>query len=158
MGALISAIFVVNSYIQTNKVFLLSQRPSLLIQVQGQHIQINAQNNEPVPHTFVHYSNTSQNDFDDLTIVLKLQASNRIIDLADLFKPKMFMAAPDKRHRKFETLALLSQRGVDIESETRTGNQVLLSTGYTFTFNYKLEEKKGPVYKWNGQIRNWELE
>jgi hypothetical protein len=69
----------------------------------------------------------------------------------------MFMAAHDQRHRRIETLTFLSKRGVDINNETASGNQVLLSTSYTFTFNKKLEERKGPEYKWNGQIQHWEL-
>lgn len=157
LGVLISATFIVYSYIQTNRTFLLGQKPSLLIQVKSEHLQPNPQTQGVVPFTFIHYTNTSQNEFNDLTLIVKLRLSNRDVDLSDLFKPKMFMAAHDQRHRRIETLTFLSKRGVDITNETASGNQVLLSTSYTFTFNKKFEERKGPEYKWNGQIQHWEL-
>ena len=157
LGALISATFVVYSYMQTNRAFLLGLRPFLLIQVKSEHLQPNPQTQGVVPFTFIHYTNTSQNEFNDLTLFVKLRVTNRDVDLSDLFKPKMFMAAHDQRHRRFETLAFLSKRGVDINNETASGNQVILSTYYTYTFNNKIEERKGPEYKWNGQIQHWEL-
>ena len=157
LGALISATFVVYSYIQTNRAFLLGQKPFLLIQVKSEHLQPNPQTQGVVPFTFIDYTNTSQNEFNDLTLFVKLRVANRDVDISDLFKPKMFMAAHDQRHRRFETLSFLSERGIDINNETASGNQVILSTHYTFTFNNKLEERKGPEYKWNGQIQHWEL-
>ncbi|MEW6672623.1 MAG: hypothetical protein AB1427_13030 [Thermodesulfobacteriota bacterium] len=157
LGVLISATFIVYSYIQTNQIFLLGQKPSLLIQVESQHLQPNPQTQSVVPFTIIHYTNTSQNEFTDLTLIVKLRISNRDIDLSDLFKPKMFMASRDQRNKRFETLAFLSKRGVDINNETAYGNQVLLIISYTFTFNKELEERNGPEYKWNGQIQHWEL-
>lgn len=157
LGALISATFVVYSYLQTNSIFLLGQRPSLLVQIVSEHLQASPQAQSPVPFTFIHYTNTTLNEFNDLTISLKLKLSNREVDLSDLFKPRMFMAGHDKRHRRFETLAFLSSRGIDINEETASGNQVTLFPSYTFTFNNKLEERKGPEYKWNSGIQHWEL-
>jgi hypothetical protein len=157
LGALISATFVVYSYLQTNNIFVLGQRPSLLIQITSEHCQPNPQAKNKVPFTFIDYTNTTVNEFTDLTITMNLRLSNREIDLSDLFKPKMFMAGHDKRHRRFETIAFLSSRGIDLNKEIATGNQVILSPSYTFTFNKKLEERMGPEYKWNSEIQHWEL-
>ncbi len=157
LGALISATFVVYSYLQTNRIFLLGQRPSLLIQVKSEHLKPTPQSESSAPFTFIHYTNTTSNEFADLIIFVKLKLPSREIDLSDLFKPKMFMAGHDQRHRRFETLSFLASRGVDINKETTSGNQVILSPSYTFTFNGKLEERKGPEYKWNSGIQHWEL-
>ena len=157
LGALISATFVVYSYLQTNRMFLLGQKPSLLIQVKSEHLKPTPQSESLVPFTFIHYTNTSSNEFADLTVLVKLKLPSREVDLSDLFKQKMFMAGHDQRHRRFETLDFLSSRGVDINKETASGNQVMLSPSYTFTFNKKLEERKGPEYKWNSGIQHWEL-
>jgi len=157
LGALISATFVVYSYLQTNRIFLLGQRPSLLIQVTSDHLNPTPQSENTVPFTFIHYTNTTSNEFDDLTILVKLRIGTREIDLSDLFKPNMFMAGHDKRHRRFETLSFLASHGADINKEITSGNQVILSLSYTFTFNSKLEERKGPEYKWNSEIQEWEL-
>jgi hypothetical protein len=157
LGALISATFVVYSYLQTNRIFLLGQRPSLLIQVTSEQLIPIPQSKNSVPFTTIHYTNTTSNEFDDLTILVKLTLGSREIDLSDLFKPKMFMAAYDQRHRQFETLSFLASHGVDINKEITSGNQVMLSLSYTFTFNSKLEERKGPEYKWNYEIQRWEL-
>jgi len=137
--------------------FLLGQRPSLLIQVKSEHNKATPQSENSVPVTCIHYNNTTANEFTDLTVLVKLKLSSREIDLSDLFKPKIFMAGHDVRYRRFETLSFLSSRGIDINKETTSGNQVILSPSYNFTFNKKLEERKGPEYKWNSEIQYWEL-
>lgn len=157
MGGLISATFIVYSYIQTNKAFIHSQRPFLLIQVVCKDLAPNPQSQTLVPYTFIHYINTSGNEFNDLTMVIKIRVGGREMDISDLFTPKMFMAARDRRHRKFDTLSFLSQRGIDINSEAIAGNPVILSTGYKFSFSNKPEVRKGPEYKWNPQIQHWEI-
>lgn len=157
LGALVSATFVVYSYLQTNRIFLLGQRPSLLIQVTSENLKPTPQSESLVPFTFIRYTNTTSNEFVDLTVLVKLKLPSQEVDLSDLFKPKMFMAGHDQRHRRFETLDCLSSRGVDINKETTSGNQVILSPSYTFTFNRKLEERKGPEYKWNYGTQHWEL-
>ena len=156
LGTLISATFIVYSYMQTNKAFMLSQKPFLLIQVVSEHLQPDPQA-QPIPFTIIHYTNTSQNEFVDLTIFVKIHVSNRVVDISDLFRTKMFMAAHDQRNRRFETLSFLSTRGLDINAETASGNQVILSTHYTFNFSNKLEMRQGPEYKWNSQIKHWEI-
>jgi hypothetical protein len=157
LGVLVSATFVVYSYALTNETYLKSQKPSLLIQVKSEHLQPNPQTQSTSPFTFIHYKNTSQNEFEDLTIYVKLYVGNRELDLSDLFRPKMFMAAHDQRHRRFETVPFILRRGIDINSETAAGNQVILSTSYFYTYNKKREDRKGPEYKWNAQIQHWEL-
>ena len=54
MGGLISATFIVYSYIQTNKTFIHSQKPFLLIQVVCKHLAPNPQSQTLVPYTFIH--------------------------------------------------------------------------------------------------------
>lgn len=156
MGGLISATFVVFSYIQTNKAFMDSKKPFLLIKVKSEHLPPGPQQ-PPIPFTFIHYTNTSGNEFTDLTIKLKVEAGNSTIDISDLFSPKMFMAAHDPRNRRFETETFIAQHGLDINAEAQLGNPVILSTSYQFSFNKRIEERKGPNYKWNPQIRHWEI-
>lgn len=156
MGGLISATFVVYSYVQTNKAFIDSKKPSLLIQVKSEH-QSPGPQQPPIPFTFIHYKNTSPNEFTDLTIRLKVEVGSRTIDISDLFSPKMFMAAHDPRNRRFETVTFFAIRGIDINAEAQSGNPVILSTGYQFSFNKRLEEREGPNYKWNPQIQHWEI-
>jgi hypothetical protein len=157
LGVLISATFIVYSYIITNEAYIRNQKPFLLIQVKSEHLRPNPQIQSLVPFTFINYTNTSKNEFEDLTLDVKLNVGNREVDLSDLFKPKMFMAAQDQRHRRFETIPFIAQRGIDINAEAAAGNQLVLSTSYSYTFTKKLEERKGPEYKWNAQIQHWEL-
>ena len=155
LGALISVTFVVYIYIQTNRVLLIGQKPCLLIQIQNKKLQTNSQQKDVVPITSINYSNTSQNEFNDLTLYVKLQVRNRKWDISDLFTPNMFMAAQDRRQRNFKTLSYFYKRGIDINKATAYGYQVILSTHYTFTFNNKLEERQGPEYKWNSRKQLW---
>lgn len=153
LGALISATFVVYIYIQTNRVFLIGQKPFLLIQIQSKKLQTNPHG--VVSVTSINFTNTSQNEFNDLTLYVKLQVRNRKWDISDLFTPNMFMAAQDRKQKNFKTLPYLSKRGLNINKATAFGYQVLLSTYYTFTFNNKLEDRQGPEYKWNSRKQLW---
>lgn len=155
LGALISATFVVYIYIQTNRVFLIGQKPFLLIQIQSKKLQTNPQGFVSV--TSINYMNTSQNEFNNLTLYVKLQVRNRKWDISDLFTPNMFMAAQDQRQKNFKTLSYLSKRGIDINKATAFGYQVILYTNYTFTFNNKLEDRQGPEYIWNSRKQLWVL-
>jgi len=156
LGGLISATFVVYGYIQTNKAFLFSLKPSLLIRVVSEHLP-NSQQTKQVPYTFIHYANTSNNEFVNLTMEIKLKIGTREIDLSDLFKPKMSMAAQDTRQNRIETFDILGQRGIDINREVQAGNAAILKTGYRFTFNGKEEKRAGAEYKWNAGISHWEI-
>ncbi len=147
LGGLVSATFVVYSYMQTNKSFLLGLKPSLLIQV------VTGDDD----YSFINYSNTSNNEFTDLTMVINLKIGNREIDLSDLFKPKMSMAAHDVRHKQINTCELLKERGIDLNKEVNMGNNAVLTTAYSYTFNKKLEKRNGAEYKWNAENQRWEL-
>lgn len=144
LGAFISAVFLIYSSLIDSSAFLLSQKPSLLIQV----LEITQD-----PQTCIMYRNTTKNEFNDLTIIVKLKFSGKEVDISDLFTPKMFMASEDSRTRRFETRTFLSQRGVEIDKE----DQVRLTTHYTFTFNNKFEERNGPEYLWNSQTQTWDI-
>lgn len=147
LGGFISATFVIYSYIQTNKAFLIGLKPSLLIQVASENNQT----------TLIHYTNTSNNEFIDLTIVLDLKIGNKKINLNDLFKAKMSMAAHDKRHKRINTCNEVNQRGIDLNKEVNSGNNAILITSYTYSFNEKIETRIGAEYKWNISIQQWEL-
>lgn len=157
LGALISATFVVYIYIQTNRVFLIGQKPCLLIQIQNKKLQTNPQQKGVVSVTSITITNTSQNEFNDLTLYVNLQVWKKKLDISDLFTPNMFIAAQDRRQMNFKTLSYLSKRGMEIKQATVNGYSVILSTHYTFTFNNKLEERQGPDYKWNSQKELWSL-
>lgn len=99
LGGCISATFVICSYVHTNYAFTLSIKPSLLIQVTN--INKNTTPPSDIPITIINYINTTKNEFTDLTLNIKVCVGNKEVDISNLFRPKMFMAAHDSRNRKF---------------------------------------------------------
>ena len=156
-GVLISAIFVVYSYLQTNFAFIESQRPSLLIQVESVRQKSSSRPKSFTPITIIHYKNTTKNEFKDLTLNITVSIASRKRNISNLFSKKMFMAGSDARYGRFKTLSFLSKRGIDANTETRAGKPVVLMTGYNYTFNNKLEKRKGPEYKWDADGQWWRL-
>ncbi len=138
IAASISASFVIHSYILTNRTFVDSRRPALLLQiVEGQ------------PRTRVHYENRSGNPFRDLTIKMSLKAGPVSIDLGDLFSSKMYMAPWDTRDRRFETRQELAKRGFDLDAAVAANTEIVLSLEYQYTFNGKVESIKTQDYVWD---------
>ena len=151
VAALISVVFVISSYIQTNQAFIASQKPHLLLIARGGPNQ-----NNPTMHmTQIHYENKSNNPFYDLNILVRVSTQNTLVDLSNLFSPNMYMAVHDVRDRTFDTRLELSQRGFDIDAAVKANQTIILSLVYTFLFNNKKESIKVQEYIW--QNGNWSI-
>lgn len=158
VSAFISAAFVIRSYLQTNRAFVLSQKPHLRIWVQNGNARTSQQDATPVHMTIVHYENMTLNPFQDLTIHVKVGNSKVSADLSELFSPKMFMSGRDQRQRSFPTKKQCLARGLDIEAEFPSDDPLKLSISYEFTFANKLEKVTIQMYFWDRGRKQWQLE
>lgn len=151
VSVLISVIFVIYSYIQTNRAFVLSQKPHLLLMV------LDRTNNAtpPAHRTQIHYENKSNNPFYDLNISVKLSTQNTTVDLSDLFSPNMYMAVGDTRDWTFDTKKQLLQRGFDLDAAVRANKIIILLLEYSFSFNNKKEIIKVQEYIWKNN--GWQI-
>jgi hypothetical protein len=154
-GALVSAAFVIYSYIQTNRAFIESQRPQLLIQVENKRPRKNKETSEEVPATFINYKNITVNQFADLTINVSVVVEHRTIDLSDLFRPRMVMIGYDQRQRWFEPLKMLKERGLDLNDVTATGHEALLKLSYSYTYGGQTNTVPCQEYKWDPRLEQW---
>lgn len=154
-GALVSAVFVVYSYVQTNWAFVESQRPQLLVQVETRRMKRTKAADEDFPATFIHYKNITANQFADLTIIVHVSAENRSIDLSDLFRPGMVMIGHDQRQRWFDTYKLLQERTLDLKEVTARGHQALLKLSYTYTYSGERKTVYCQEYKWDLPVEQW---
>ena len=134
LGALISATFVIYSYLMTNYAFIQSQKPYLLIQVvKGRDV---IEGNRTVPTTVIHYTNITDNY---VTMDLRVSVLYKEIDISDLFTPNIYMAARDKRNRTFKPIELLLNKcGININAKAQADNPVILKVGYKYSFNKKV--------------------
>ena len=155
LGALVSAAFVVYSYLQTNLAFQESRRPQLLIQVESQKMPRSKEDIELVPLSLIHYKNVTQNQFTDLCVRVKVEANNRTVDISDLFKKKMIMVGYDSRIRRFDPIDTLSHRGVDIQKLAESGNEVIMKISYEYSFLNQLEIVECQEYKWDPNGLQW---
>jgi hypothetical protein len=145
LGALISATLVVASYLQTNKAFVESQRPHLLVFV------------ESLKQEGIHYHNITNNRFDDLSISVVIFANNREYDLSNLFRNNMTMIGQDKRQRSFLTFDEVNKHGLDIQNTAKSGREVKLKVGYRYTFNGELDIVNAQEYLWNAVVEDWQI-
>ncbi|EHQ9269905.1 hypothetical protein ACJO1Y_05325 [Vibrio parahaemolyticus] len=152
LGALISATFVVASYMQTNNAYIESQRPHLLILAESLTEKGTA---EPV--TCIHYHNITNSRFTDLTITVVLEAENRKVNLSHLFRSNMTMIGRDQRQRNFKILDEATKLGLDIESTAMSGREVKLLLGYEYTFNDAKEHVGAQEYIWDANSREWRI-
>ena len=144
VAVLISVIFVIYSYIQTNRAFVLSQKPHLLLIV----FDRTNKDTPPVHRTQIHYENKSNNPFYDLNISVEVSTQNTTVDLSDLFSPNMYMAVGDKRDWTFGTKKQLLQRGFDLDAAVKANKTIILLLEYSFSFNNKKEIIKVQEYIW----------
>lgn len=149
VGAFVSVAYVISSYVHTNTVFVLSQKPHLFLFVGEQEIQRSQDNAEMVHVTVINYVNNSGNPFYDLSLSIKLSTPNTTVDLSDLFTKNMYMAAHDTRQRNFVTVDELRKRGFDLNSAVEQNQQIILSLIYEFKFNKKAEKVKVQEYFWD---------
>ena len=148
LGALISATFVIYSYLQTNKAFVEAQRPHLLIQVVK---------DPKTGEILILYRNITNNRFNDLTISLTVTAINLKFDLSYLFRKKMVMIGQDNRHRIFSPIEELKKHGLDLQEVASGGNEILLSVNYAYTFNSETDFVQAQKYKWDTKNEAWEI-
>lgn len=158
VAAFISAAFVIRSYLQTNRSFVLSQKPHLRIWVQNGEAPASAEDPALVHMTAIHYENMTLNPFLDLTIGVKVKNSKVTIDLGNLFKPKMFMSGRDQRMRIFPTRNELLARGFELSSQSATQDPPILYISYSFTFDKRTELIEVQKYSWDASKKHWTLE
>lgn len=152
LGALVSATFVVASYLQTNKAYIESQRPHLLILVKSlKH------NESGQPVSRIHYHNITNNRFNDLTITVSVDAENRTYDLSHLFRSKMTMIGRDQRQRSFNPIEELTKLGLDLQGTARSGKEVKLRVGYKYTFNGVEDVVNAQEYRWDAGDQQWSI-
>ncbi|WP_282150722.1 hypothetical protein [Vibrio diabolicus] len=149
-GALISATFVVASYMQTNKAYIESQRPHLLILVESL-----TEHGTGEPVSRIHYRNITNNRFTDLTITVVLAAENREVNLGHLFRANMTMIGQDQRQRSFKILDEATKLGLDINTTAMSGREVKLLIGYEYTFNNIKDHVSAQEYIWNANSSEW---
>lgn len=151
-AGIVSAIFVIYSYIQTNLAFISSQRPSLLVQVQ------NLPDQDPnSSKTRINYTNITNNSFFDLTFHIKVYTDYKSVNLSDLFGEKMNMPGKDSRQRNFDSIYELDARGFDIVHEAQQGNSTKLEIAYSHTFLGNVERVLSQKYKWNNNRKEWDI-
>ncbi len=146
VAAFISATFVISSYWQTNKAFVESQKPTLLIGVIAGN-----------PTTEIHYVNITGNAFEDLTISMNIKIKERVIKLNNLFKENMYMAARDSHIYPFNTKDILSKHGIDLEKEFGENNDIILDVSYSFTFLGKFIKIDVQEYRLDPTTRLWNI-
>jgi len=105
---IISIIFLYLNFRILNNSFLKSLEPALLIQVYEEIID-----QKKTGRTIIHYVNTSNNYFSDLTIFCYIKIGiNESINYSDLFKDKMYMGPWDGRDRRFNFLEDLEKKKI----------------------------------------------
>lgn len=159
-GALISAIYIISSYITTNKAFIHSQKPILTISA-GQHPQKivrDRESNEEVHATQIVYANVSNNPFYDLTLSIKIICGHIETDISDIFKPKMYLGPHDSRNRNFITKDILQEKGFNLDRQSSEGKQIIMQLGFSYTFLSKPEAIKAQSYTWSPTRQAWDIE
>ncbi|MBS9995441.1 hypothetical protein J4H55_23500 [Vibrio alginolyticus] len=151
LGALVSAAFVVFTYIATSNAFVEAQRPHLLAMMHN----IFTQQNQPM--STLEYRNVTQNRFNDLTIDIKVLAANRTYSLSELFRPNMTMIGYDQRQRTFDPIQELNNLGLNLLQVAGQGNEVSLEVSYSYTFNGCKEHVLAQMYRWNLARNEWEI-
>ena len=154
LGALVSATFVVYSYLQTNAAYVESKRPQLLVQVLNFHEQLEG---KIIDVTIIRYKNITNNRFKDLNINVSVTGQNREFDLSSLFTPRMVMVGQDQRDRTFMPQAELQSRGLNIDAVASQGNQVLLKILYEYTYQGITDVVNVQDYAWNATKREWHI-
>ncbi|CAH8189376.1 hypothetical protein C4G60_RS06455 [Vibrio parahaemolyticus] len=151
LGALISAAFVVFTYIHTSAAYVESQRPHLLTFMQNSFNQHNQ------PMSTLQYHNVTQNRFNDLTIDIKVMAANRTYSLSELFRSNMAMIGYDQRQRTFDPIQELNNLGLNLQQVAGQGNEVSLEVSYSYTFNGVKDSVLAQMYRWNLARNEWEI-
>jgi hypothetical protein len=151
VASFISATFVISSYVQTNAIFVLSQKPHLLLQVVG------GNDSNENHHTIILYTNRSASPFYDLSLFITISTPNTTIDLSDLFSPKMYMASHDQRQRDFVTLTELEKHNFDLAYNIEKKQEIVLSLSYQFTFNNEQIKIDVQKYKWDVEHQDWSI-
>ncbi|MEQ7870650.1 hypothetical protein V6R97_08355 [Chromohalobacter salexigens] len=152
VGALVSATFVIFSYLQTNRAFIEAQRPQLLILLENKY---ESETNLPV--SFIHYNNITHNKFDDLTIVVEVTIDGTKYSLGHLFRSGMTMIGQDSRQRSFKPCDELANVGLDMPAYESLGSKIELDITYEYTFYRKLDRVHAQKYEWNGNSKRWEI-
>lgn len=159
-GALISAGYVILSYVTTNEAFVASQKPILSIAAGTfpQTIVRDRESNEEVHATQINYSNPSNNAFYDLNISLMVESGPHQADLSDLFKSNMYLGPHDTRQRNFITKDILLKKNFNIDRFSSEGKEIHMELGFSYTFLGKLESVSVQGYIWSPNRQVWDIE
>ena len=155
-GALVSATFVVSSYRQSIRTFHEAYRPQLLVQVESQ-FEAQPDSEEKIPVSIIHYRNISNNQFNDLTLHLTIDAFGGQFSLDDLFTPKMTMPGQDVRFRRIRPVQLLNESGLYLNTEIRDQPAPRLSVEYEHTYAGRTHKVLAQQYTWNVLLQLWEI-
>lgn len=145
------------SYLQTNKAYIESQRPHLLIQVHSLFANENDSSGRPIAMSKIDYRNITNNRFSDLSIDIVITAQNRTISLSDFFRQNMVMIGHDSRSRIFNPDQELSKRGIDLQETASAGNEIILKVNYSYTFSGERDVVEAQKYKWDASRREWQI-
>lgn len=157
LGAFVSATFVVFSYLQTNRAYIESQRPHLLIQIQNMLADEKDESGVPIPMSRINYRNITNNRFTNLSIGVIVTAQNRTISLSDLFRQNMAMIGHDSRSRTFNPGRELSKRGLELQETAEAGNEINLYLSYSYTFSGVKDTVEAQMYRWDAKRREWQI-
>tara|TARA_R110002049_G_C9160924_1_gene560993 strand:- start:3574 stop:4188 length:615 start_codon:yes stop_codon:yes gene_type:complete len=157
LGAFVSATFVVFSYLQTNKAYIESQRPHLLIQIQNLVADKPDDSGNPIPMSRINYKNITNNRFSDLCIEIIVSAQNREIYLDNLFRKNMAMIGHDNRNRTFNPGRELMNRGLNLQETAEAGREVNLYLNYSYTFAGVKDTVEAQMYRWDAKARQWQI-
>jgi hypothetical protein len=154
-----SVVFVVYSYLQTNRAFRAAQEPHLLIQVRNttQVPDDKTPAEQGIHWTGISYQNFTDNAFNDLRVRLSVTDGQQEACLDDLFRGPMFMAGRDSRTRSFTTAGHLKARGLDLEQALASEREVRLRIGYDFTFLGVDQHVDAQEYVWDVRRREWQI-
>ena len=135
-GAMLSAIFLISTYLSSLKPFLL--------------LGITSAGN-------IFYENHSNNPFYDLKIYVSLKIGSRLFDVGKKrFPNPMYMSAKDPRHTS--TIQDIFQQNWNQNFHTAVVNKkVSLHLSYEFNFLGRKERVEIQSYKWNHQRSEWEI-
>ena len=151
VGALVSAAFVVFTYISTSRAYVESQRPQLLLFLH------NGLDDNGKLLSILQYKNITSNKFTDLTIDLKVSAFNREYSLSELFRSKMTMIGGDERQRAFDHESELKSLGLELSTVSKQGHEITIDVSYSYSFNGSIETEHAQFYRWCIARSEWEI-
>ena len=135
--------------------FANNSKPNLIIKVISQ-TKINKNNNSEEKMAIIHYINSSNNPFEDLSIQVRVFEGLKEFNFDYLFSKKMYMAQGDSRERVFCLKCELDKKKISWDT-FGTVKPVTLKINYSFSyFNFRnsiaIQE-----YIFNKNTETWDI-